>query len=37
VLVGSRRAVGVAVRNDRVQKRYTWLAERLMDGGAVGT
>jgi exodeoxyribonuclease V alpha subunit len=31
VLVGSRRALRVAVENDKVEKRYTWLAERLKD------
>ena len=29
VLVGSRRALRIAVENDKVEKRYTWLAERL--------
>jgi len=29
VLVGSRRAVNIAVKNDRIRKRYTRLAERL--------
>ena len=29
VLVGSRRAVGQAVRNADARRRYTWLAERL--------
>jgi exodeoxyribonuclease V alpha subunit len=29
VLVGSRKALGVAVRNDRVEKRYTRLAEKV--------
>ena len=29
VLVGSRRAVGLAVRNADARRRYTWLAERL--------
>ncbi len=29
VLVGSRRAIGMAVRNNRVQHRYTALADRL--------
>ncbi|MFC1919782.1 ATP-dependent RecD-like DNA helicase [Chloroflexota bacterium] len=29
VLVGSRRAVGIAVKNDRVQRRYTRLRDRL--------
>jgi hypothetical protein len=29
VLVGSRRAVSIAVKNDRIRKRYTRLAERL--------
>ncbi len=32
VLVGSRRAVAIAVRNDKVRKRFTWLAERLASG-----
>ncbi|NDD28980.1 MAG: ATP-dependent RecD-like DNA helicase [Proteobacteria bacterium] len=31
VLVGSRRALRVAVENDKVEKRYTWLAERLKE------
>ena len=29
VLVGSRRAVRIAVKNDRVQERHTRLGERL--------
>ncbi len=29
VLVGSRRAVGMAVRNADARKRYTWFAERV--------
>ena len=29
VLVGSRRAVQLAVRNADAKKRYTWLAERV--------
>jgi exodeoxyribonuclease V alpha subunit len=29
VLVGSKRAVGLAVRNATARQRYTWLAERL--------
>jgi len=29
VIVGSRRALGAAVRNDRIRRRYTRLAERL--------
>jgi exodeoxyribonuclease V alpha subunit len=37
VIVGSRRAVGLAVRNADARRRYTWLAERvraqLADGG----
>ncbi|MBI2875872.1 MAG: AAA family ATPase [Candidatus Tectomicrobia bacterium] len=32
VLIGSRRALAIAVKNDQVQKRYTWLAERLRRG-----
>ena len=32
VIVGSRRAVNLAVRNNRVLKRYTGLAERLSSG-----
>lgn len=34
VLVGSRKALAMAVRNDRIQKRYTLLAHRLR--GALG-
>ena len=29
VLVGSRRAVAIAVKNDKVEARFTGLAERL--------
>jgi len=29
VLVGSRKAVAMAVRNDETRKRWTWLAERI--------
>jgi exodeoxyribonuclease V alpha subunit len=29
VVVGSRRAVGMAVRNATARRRYTWLAERI--------
>jgi exodeoxyribonuclease V alpha subunit len=29
VLVGSRKAIGMAVRNDDTRKRWTWLAERI--------
>jgi exodeoxyribonuclease V alpha subunit len=29
VIVGSKRAVGMAVRNADAKKRYTWLAERV--------
>jgi len=29
VLVGSRRAVNIAVKNDKIRQRYTRLAERL--------
>ena len=29
VLVGSRRAVNMAVRNDKTRARWTWLAERI--------
>jgi exodeoxyribonuclease V alpha subunit len=31
VIVGSRRAVALAVRNADAKRRYTWLAERLRD------
>jgi hypothetical protein len=31
VLVGSRRAIGIAVRNDRVAHRYTALDWRLKE------
>jgi exodeoxyribonuclease V alpha subunit len=36
VLVGSRRAVGLAVRNADARRRYTWLAERLRAATAEG-
>ena len=29
VLVGSRRALAIAIANNKTQKRYTWLAHRL--------
>jgi hypothetical protein len=29
VIVGSRRAVGMAVKNADAKRRYTWLAERV--------
>ncbi len=29
VLVGSRKAIGMAVRNDETRTRWTWLAERI--------
>ncbi len=32
VLVGSKRAIGIAVRNDRAPRRYSHLAERLRIG-----
>jgi len=32
VLVGSKRAVAIAVKNDKVQQRYTNLASRLLQG-----
>ncbi len=31
VLVGSKRALGMAIRNDRPVKRHTWLAPRLRE------
>jgi hypothetical protein len=30
VLAGSRRAIGIAIKNDRVSNRNTALAERLI-------
>jgi hypothetical protein len=33
VIVGSKRAIGMAVRNDRVARRYSGLAARLASGG----
>jgi exodeoxyribonuclease V alpha subunit len=30
VLVGTRKALAIAVRNDRREKRYSLLAERIM-------
>ncbi len=32
VLVGSKRAIGIAIHNDRVVRRYTMLKERLQTG-----
>jgi hypothetical protein len=32
VLVGSKRAIGIAIHNDRVVRRYTMLKERLQIG-----
>jgi exodeoxyribonuclease V alpha subunit len=29
VLVGSRKALGIAVRTDDTRQRWTWLAERI--------
>ena len=29
VLVGSKRALAIAIANNKTQKRYTWLAKRL--------
>src|SRR5262249_13096870 len=36
VIIGSRRALGVAVRNARVARRYTRLAERLETAAPTG-
>jgi exodeoxyribonuclease V alpha subunit len=33
VLVGSRKAMAIAIRNNKVQHRYTGLAERLVSTG----
>lgn len=33
VIVGSKKAMGIAVKNDKIRRRYTWLEERLRDGG----
>jgi len=33
VIVGVKQAIGIAVKNDRIRKRYTWLAERLRSQG----
>ena len=35
VVVGSRRAVGMAVKNATARARYTWLAERIREATAV--
>ena len=32
VLVGSRKALAIAIRNNKVQRRYTGLADRLVKG-----
>ena len=37
VLVGSRRAVSIAVQNADARKRYTWLAERIRERAATRT
>jgi len=29
VLVGSKKALGIAVRTDDTRQRWTWLAERI--------
>lgn len=34
VIVGSKKALAIAVRNDKTQRRYTLLKERLKAGGA---
>jgi exodeoxyribonuclease V alpha subunit len=31
VVVGSRRAIGMAVRNATARQRHTWLAERIRE------
>jgi exodeoxyribonuclease V alpha subunit len=33
IIVGTRKALEIAVRRDRIQKRYTWLGGRLRDIG----
>ena len=36
VLVGDRKALGIAVHNNKIRRRYTWLAQRLAgEGGPV--
>lgn len=37
VLLASKKALALAIRNDRPLKRYTWLASRLRQGLAPGT
>jgi exodeoxyribonuclease V alpha subunit len=34
VLVGSRKALGIALRNDDTKLRWTWLSHRLRDAPA---
>jgi len=29
IVVGSKKALGIAVKNDKTQKRFTWLEHRL--------
>jgi exodeoxyribonuclease V alpha subunit len=29
IVVGSKKALGIAVKNDKTQKRFTWLGSRL--------
>jgi len=33
VVVGSKKALAIAVKNDKTQKRYTWLRNRLSAAG----
>jgi exodeoxyribonuclease V alpha subunit len=33
ILVGSKKALAIAVNNNKIRKRYTRLRERLMAGG----
>ena len=32
IVVGSKKALGIAVKNDKTQKRFTWLDSRLRSG-----
>lgn len=36
VLIGSKKTVGQAVRNNRIRERYSYLAHRLRSGGPAG-
>jgi hypothetical protein len=36
VIVGTRKALGIAIRNNKTQERYTLLKQRLAQGARAG-